>query len=94
MAGQSPRRSEPRTEHPAIKADPRLAEVPRKHWLNSELQYTDKCEHPPSSDPFAPRGYVSRASYFERKLQTHVQRRCRHCGLFVVWEPNKKAGVR
>lgn len=49
--------------------------------------HPDECEpHTPS-----PGGYLAWDAWAEEKTKTHVQRQCRGCGLYVVWEPKPDA---
>lgn len=45
--------------------------------------YPDECEpHTPHPD-----GYVPYFEWMRKMERTHVQRQCRGCGLWSVWEP-------
>ena len=47
------------------------------------MSETADCEpHTP-----APKGYLARAEWFEEMSATHVQRQCKGCGLWAIWEP-------
>ena len=45
-------------------------------------EFPDECE--PHTD--SPRGYLQWHDWAERMGRSHVQRQCRGCGLWVVWE--------
>ena len=48
---------------------------------------TPECEaHTPE-----PSGYVAASEWADLMMETHDQRRCRGCGLWLIWEPKEKA---
>ena len=51
--------------------------------MYTPLATTADCE-PHTTHPV---GYVARAEWFEVMAETHVQRKCRGCGRWMVWEP-------
>lgn len=46
-------------------------------------RYPAECE--PHTE--SPRGYLAWDEWAERMGQTHVQRQCKGCGLWAIWEP-------
>jgi hypothetical protein len=34
-----------------------------------------------------PEGYIAGSEYADLMMKTHVQRACRGCGLYLIWEP-------
>ena len=49
-----------------------------------DLQTVGVCPNSANHTP-APRGYLAWHEWAERMSQTHEQRRCEVCGLWVVW---------
>lgn len=47
----------------------------------------DECEpHTPSPD-----GYLQWHAWAQRMAETHINRQCKGCGLWAVWEPKPAA---
>ena len=34
-----------------------------------------------------PEGYIAASEYADLMMESHVQRQCRGCGLWLIWEP-------
>jgi hypothetical protein len=43
----------------------------------------------PGCEPHAPRpkGYVAHSEWADLMMETHDQRQCKGCGLWMIWEP-------
>jgi hypothetical protein len=51
-------------------------------------EFPDECEpHTPS-----PAGYLQWHPWAAEMEKTHVQRQCKGCGLWTIWEPRKEDG--
>jgi hypothetical protein len=49
---------------------------------------TPECEpHTPH-----PSGYVAHSEWADLMMETHDQRQCRGCGLWMIWEPKPSPG--
>lgn len=63
-----------------------MPEIPQRiKVVNGEFapEFPDECEpHTPS-----PPGYHARFDWMQEMAKTHVQRQCKSCGLWAVWEP-------
>lgn len=46
-------------------------------------RFPDECE--PHTE--VPRGYLAWDEWADEMVRTHVQRQCRGCGLWAIWEP-------
>ncbi len=46
-------------------------------------------EHPGECEPHTPSpdGYLQYDAWCEEMSRTHVQRQCKGCGLWAIWEP-------
>ena len=64
-------------------------EVPQRvKYVKGELvpEFPDECEpHTPG-----PRGYLAWDAWADEMAKDHVQRQCRGCGLYAIWEPQAK----
>jgi hypothetical protein len=59
--------------------------IPGETRLVAAPATTPECEpHEPQPD-----GYVERAEWAEVMMDTHTQRKCRGCGLWLIWEPRE-----
>jgi hypothetical protein len=50
---------------------------------------TQSCE---PHEPW-PEDYVAASEYADLMMETHDQRACRGCGLYLIWEPKETAGA-
>ena len=50
-------------------------------------EFPAECE--PHTD--SPDGYLQWDEWAEKMSRTHVQRQCRGCGLWAIWEPREDA---
>lgn len=48
---------------------------------------TPECE---PHEPW-PAAYVACCEYADLMMETHTQRQCRGCGLWMIWEPKEKS---
>lgn len=48
----------------------------------------------PDCEPHTPMpsGYIARSDWADRMMATHVQRECKGCGKYQVWEPKPRRG--
>jgi len=72
-------------------SDAQQAEIPQRiKVVKDEIVplYPDECEpHTPDPD-----GYLQWHAWAERMAATHVQRQCKGCGLWAIWEPKADTG--
>ena len=40
-----------------------------------------------------PAGYIAWRSWAEEMAKTHVQFKCRECGLYKIWRPKRRLGM-
>lgn len=67
-------------------------EIPqRTKFVNGAIvpEFPDECE-PHTPDP---KGYVQWHAWAEEMARTHVQRQCKGCGLYAIWEPKPEGAV-
>jgi len=63
-----------------------MTEIPQRIKLAGGQfipEFPGECE--PHTD--CPDGYLQRYEWMERMKQTHMQRQCKGCGLWAIWEP-------
>jgi hypothetical protein len=68
----------------------RPAGVPQRlKFAGGEIvpEFPEECE-PHTEDPD---GYLQWHAWAERMAKAHVQRQCKGCGLWAIWEPRKGA---
>lgn len=75
-----------------------MADLPAFGMTDDELRedvtgYTLTAAPPttPGCEPHEPQpaGYIARSNWAEVMGWTHKQRRCRGCGLYLIWEPRE-----
>lgn len=54
--------------------------------LTQKFRSADDCPHI-EDHTACPSGYLAWHEWAERMAETHVTRRCRHCGFWTVWVP-------
>jgi hypothetical protein len=63
-------------------------EIPQRiRYVKGELVIL----HPEECEPHAtePSGYLANAEWKTEMAKTHVQRQCKGCGLWAIWEPKQ-----
>jgi hypothetical protein len=56
--------------------------------MDTPLATTPDCE-PHTAHPS---GYIANSEWADMMAETHDQRQCKGCGLWLIWEPKKEPG--